>query len=1238
MKVNPTKRSTKILSLRTGFVAGLRAFLHVEGTSAPSPAPRYALLVLATLATTLGVLAFSGAPAFAAKRYIEDAPSSFGIVGEGTVNGELTEPDGVAVNEVTLGDLGDVYVIDRDRGNYSIAYFSSAGVELGRFEAPPGGFGSLLGIAVDNSTNPLDTSAGDVYVADWEHKVIDKFSSTGMFLGQLTETTGGSPLTGPEHVAVDPSGDLWVYELESAGPNGIVNEFADTGVFVKAFKTEHAVGRGITVDSTGNVYVTSGRVLKFEGATGTKLAEFGEEAHGLAIDPATQNLLVDEAKAIALYGPNPGSSSTPIETFPSTGFQEVLSIAVNGADTVYAGVRETTGNPIRVFDYHLFPDVIVQAASSVTQTTATLGGTVNPDEAEASSPGEAALTGCRFEYGTEAGSFTNTAQCSPAAASITGEQHVSADLGGLEGGTVYHYRLSATNTIGDTEHSQELEFLTTGSEISGESVSDVASTSATLDAQINPREAPTTYYFQYSAASTAGCTTSPASCADVPAAPGVAIGSGDSAVQVSQQAQGLQPSTVYHYRVVAVSEPRPGRFKTNEGADHTFTTQGPGGTLTLPDGRAWELVSPAQKLGAQVIRADNALIQASEVGGAISYPMTAPFVANPAGNVRLTQAISTRGPDGWTTEDIATPYTKPTKIGSTYGEYKFFSSDLSRGLVVPFGVEPTPLPPFDEETTEGTAYLRNNTECEPTLTEAIPATCYLHLGARFVTATPDLSHVVLGCGSGYCEWSAGALLPVGEPGTKDNMRRAISNDGSRIAGGPGYQIASSDGSLVFRTSGGGLYVENLEAGESKLITVPLNGGEEPAVQGLVLGASEDGSYVYLVAKGVLSETANAEQEKAVAGGDNLYVLHRQVNGSAEAWTPSFIATLSAGNSISAPATGDAPDWEASNFYPGTQTVEVSPDGHYLAFMSDRPLTGYDNRDASSGEPDEEVYRFHDEPGVPAGGSLVCASCNPTDARPAGWLEPHGVSSDIADVGMGAWVGRWVAATIPGMTEIGLREGIENSFEMAALYESRYMLNSGRLFFDSHDALVPQDVNGVGDVYEYESGGTASCPAASSGCVALLSGGTGPRESAFADASTNGNDIFFVTADKLIPQDLGNEYDMYDAHVCSAEAPCPASVVTPPPCTTADSCKPAQAAQPGVFGPSGSATFNGPGNPPPPAPAVVKPVVKSLTNAQKLAKALKACKQKPKKKRASCQKQAKKRYGASKAKKSAKGRK
>jgi hypothetical protein len=85
---------------------------------------------------------------------------------------------------------------------------------------------------------------------------------------------------------------------------------------------------------------------------------------------------------------------------------------------------------------------------------------------------------------------------------------------------------------------------------------------------------------------------------------------------------------------------------------------------------------------------------------------------------------------------------------------------------------------------------------------------------------------------------------------------------------------------------------------------------------------------------------------------------------------------------------------------------------------------------------------------------------------------------------------------------------------------------------------------------------------------------------------------------------------------------------PSPVCEGEACQGAPAVPP-VFGTPGSATFDGAGNLTPAAAAPVK--AKPLTRAQKLAKALEACKKdKAKKKRSSCEKQARKRYGAKKA--------
>lgn len=78
----------------------------------------------------------------------------------------------------------------------------------------------------------------------------------------------------------------------------------------------------------------------------------------------------------------------------------------------------------------------------------------------------------------------------------------------------------------------------------------------------------------------------------------------------------------------------------------------------------------------------------------------------------------------------------------------------------------------------------------------------------------------------------------------------------------------------------------------------------------------------------------------------------------------------------------------------------------------------------------------------------------------------------------------------------------------------------RVFFDTSSALVPEDVNGVRDVYMWEKGHG----------VSLISDGRNPKPSWFADAGASGDDVFIVTAAGLAPGDRDGSYDLYDARV------------------------------------------------------------------------------------------------------------
>ena len=302
------------------------------------------------------------------------------------------------------------------------------------------------------------------------------------------------------------------------------------------------------------------------------------------------------------------------------------------------------------------------------------------------------------------------------------------------------------------------------------------------------------------------------------------------------------------------------------------------------------------------------------------------------------------------------------------------------------------------------------------------------------------------------------------------------------------------------------------------------------------------------------------------------------------------------------------------------------------------------------------------------GRLVCASCDPTGARPYGkpYGNPNGEGLENGLVGsFKVWYPKtWLAANIPTWTP----QSYEN-----AVYQSRYLSDSGRLFFNSLDGLVAKDGNAQEDVYEYEPEGVgpegARCgPGAGggsevfepergfevggvagvggAGCVALISSGTSGEESAFMDASASGGDVFFLTAAHLVSGSIETGASLYDAHECSTGSPCLAEAEVPPVCDTAEGCRAAPEPQPSIFGAPSSATFHGSATPALAAPGSSAPPVggPSLTaaqvRAQALAKALKACKRdRSKAKRAACEKTARKRYGpakkASKARKSTK---
>src|SRR5262249_19863351 len=147
--------------------------------------------------------------------------------------------------------------------------------------------------------------------------------------------------------------------------------------------------------------------------------------------------------------------------------------------------------------------------------------------------------------------------------------------------------------------------------------------------------------------------------------------------------------------------------------------------------------------------------------------------------------------------------------------------------------------------------------------------------------------------------------------------------------------ASADASKIFFSSdealtddatlgASSLYRYDVSSGKLSNVTVDANGGAPPGggVVG-VLGIARDGADVYFVS------TRQYVAGKGVVGQWNLYRWH---DG-----TTSFVVSDDVGS--------------PSDFEGNHKTARITPGGEHLIFTSLRSLTGFDNTDAVTGQPD-----------------------------------------------------------------------------------------------------------------------------------------------------------------------------------------------------------------------------------------------------------------------------------------------
>lgn len=1171
------------------------------------------------------------------------------------------------VQGVATDAAGNLYVYDGNKGE--ILKFDPTGKPVNftftgtNAITGVGNAGSAEGeIAVDSSSGP---AKGDIYVAH-AGSSIEIYSAAGEKIGELTE--GGNPWGEACGVAVDGSGNVYVGLYPEH-----VNKYVPAANPVTNSQYVSSIAGltsvcNVAADSAGNVFVdrwSAGPITRYEPSQfGSLLSPTGSVVDGqgstLAIDPANQEVYVDERGQISQFGAHGEPFENPILTFGGSGSGAIdgsIGIAVSPVNhDIY--VSDGAG-AISVFGpVALLPTVTTGAASSVTQAEATVSGTVNPEGVS--------VTGCQFEYGTTA-AYGQTATCSASPGSGNTPVTETVVLAGLTPHTLYYYRLRGVNANGPIAGAGKT-FHTTGAVVATAGASNVTPAEATIAGTINPeRAAITDCRFEY------GTTTAYGQTISCPTNPGA----GNEPVEEAVLIAGLQPGTEYHYRLQASNV-----YAKFVGADRTFKTQVPWPETStgLPDGRVYEEVSPPNKNGNEALPEEPLFVAAN--GDGALYAGNSGF-GDAKNGIFNTTVVSERTSHGWVTR---TAHGLPVAGPVSSEQYLFVgaldslvapSADLSHLLFGAAGDVPYVGPPDETRFSSNVYLIGSDPSAQPqwiarSQIEGAPAGTGIE-GPQFANielagGSPDLKTIYfyyrrqsLPGASHLYEYKEGVLsdagvLPVGETGGGEATPAAqpaqAHVERSGLIGVAGYDNeVSKDGSRIFftredETGTRELYVRVTAPDgtqSTKLVSRSQLSGHlgEPAPDGPVAVPSvanvpktfgvepqvvpDPPSYVYASPDGTHAFFRSVDRLTSDAPEDGVAKTYDfDVDTGTLEYLPglegSIVVVSSDGSSLvfentsNVPASYELERWTAgpeggtvtpivalpSGSSPCGEVCAVEPaymssDGKVVVFATTSPIDGFNDDGThyprsgrySGEEPvpsagiaqNTEVFRYETE-----GNKLDCLSCPPRGTTP---------SSDA------------VLSRIDFLANIPSADSGSVTMDLG-----RAMSPDGKeVFFESRDALVPQDTNGKEDAYEWENGK-----------LYLLSSGHSPESSFFEGISESGDDAFIMTSEGIAPGDRDGGYDVYDARIPRPgdnppEAiPCTGSVCQGPPSV------------PQLLGSPASADFNGAGNIT--QQSVTRVAQRSLTRAQKLARALKQChRHTNKRQRKRCEKQARTKYGS-----------
>jgi hypothetical protein len=1070
--------------------------------------------------------------------------SSFGAFGA-TV-------EGVAVDQSS----GDVYVYDSSAGAIDKFDASGAPVEFtasktSQITGVPGSGNAEGELAVDNSAGP---AKGDIYVSHGGTTNVLIYSEAGSQIGELTQEAG-VPWGEACGVGVDQAGAVYVGIYA-----GEVNKYVPKANPVTNADYSSSIGGAsnpcnLAVDSAGDVFAATwseGPVERYEASQFGLLSATGSvvDATGssLAVDGKSDEVFVDEHNQISQFGPKGEPFEEPVMTFAGSG-----EGAIGGSYGI--AVDETNGNvyasdgkgKISVFGPATnLPTVLTGSASGVTHTEASLTGSVNPEGVT--------VTACRFEYGTTT-AYSQTLPCptSPGAGNQAVDETVVPM--GLQAGTEYHYRLAVSTAAGES----------TGADRTFKTAILWPETSTGLpDGRLYEQVTPpfkNGNFFDALHGITFGLASEDGNAVLYPMSG--PVGSASSGI-VTEFASKRTPAAGWQTvsttpRSTGEVNPFSGPITMVPSSDFTRflfistapfvaaepdTGHGSGVNLFLSE----DAFSEPEWLGRP--ETENAIPTLGSVGtgeyivagqspslDTVYFTYAGTLVPDDASRAQyVALAKASRGDDPWGFYE--------------WSDGKLVSAGaLPDGSFNPFGAVPAAI-----AGQEIFARGFQATQAE-TIDNQISSD-----GSRayFVSPDPVASTV---SGGGFCQTeppcsSEAPQLYLREEGP-DGGKVSVLVSASKLPGHEGE--AAPDGVISMPTAprdssvnGGGTDIyaspdgsRAFFASRDQLTPAAPSGSEVKIYEYDV----NDGSLSYL--PGVTAPIVTVSDD----GSEMLFEGTRGTQSQLELWRSG-----PSGGSV-----GTVAELVAGS-PPNVNQAHMSEDGSIVVFRTDAAIPGGFNNGAGF----NEIYRYD----VNAH-ELSCVSCPPAGVAPSG------------DARMSY-----------NNNEGGVKLNGANSVPETTIEARGISADGSRVFFDSPDALVPQDTNGTRDVYEWQHG-----------TVYLISSGASTEESLYLDNGKNGQDVFFATSSGLVSSDTDEAYDVYDARIPRpgdnpppSQVPCKGSVCQGPPSI------------PQLWGSPASETFTGAGNVTSQAEAVPKDKSKRKATKKKGKKKRSKSRKKPRAKK------------------------